>query len=118
VAHVVIVHGRVVLMGGVGMLGGDDLALPYPWLMRNCITVTGQCMYKPDAALRVASLIRAGLVKLDGYDVVEFGLDDVNEAVAHAAANSGPFRLTVLRLETSSLQARFARSVRARLQIA
>ena len=21
---------RVVLMGGVGMLGGDDLALPYP----------------------------------------------------------------------------------------
>jgi alcohol dehydrogenase len=90
-------YGRVVLMGGVGMLGGDDLALPYPWLMRNCITVLGQWMYKPDAALRVAGLIRAGLLDLDGYEVVEFGLDDVNEAVAHAAANSGPFRLTVLR---------------------
>ncbi len=25
-------YGRVVLMGGVGMLGGDDLALPYPWI--------------------------------------------------------------------------------------
>jgi alcohol dehydrogenase len=33
--------GRVVLMGGVGMLGGEDLALPYPWLMRNGITVRG-----------------------------------------------------------------------------
>ena len=28
-------NGRVVLMGGVGMLGGKDLALPYPWIMRN-----------------------------------------------------------------------------------
>jgi alcohol dehydrogenase len=55
-------YGRVVLMGGVGMLGGDDLALPYPWLMRNCITVLGRWMYKPDAALRVAALIRAGLL--------------------------------------------------------
>ncbi len=26
--------GRVVLMGGVGMLGRNDLALPYPWIMR------------------------------------------------------------------------------------
>ncbi len=35
-------HGRVVLMGGVGMLGGDDLTLPYPCIMRNCITIHGQ----------------------------------------------------------------------------
>ena len=40
--------GRAVLMGGVGMLGGEDLALPYPWIMRNLITVRGQWMY--DAA--------------------------------------------------------------------
>jgi alcohol dehydrogenase len=90
-------YGRVVLMGGVGMLGGDDLALPYPWLMRNCITVLGQWMYKPDAALRLAALIRAGLLQIDGYETVEFGLDDANKAVVHAAANSGPFKLTVLR---------------------
>ena len=38
-------YGKVVLMGGVGMLGGDDLALPYPWIMRNCITIIGQWMY-------------------------------------------------------------------------
>ena len=31
-------YGRVVLMGGVGMLGGAGLDLPYPWMMRNCIT--------------------------------------------------------------------------------
>ena len=30
-------YGRVVLMGGVGMLGGAGLELPYPWIMRNCI---------------------------------------------------------------------------------
>jgi len=30
-------YGRIVLMGGVCMLGGDDLALPYPWLMRNSV---------------------------------------------------------------------------------
>jgi len=90
-------YGRVVLMGGVGMLGGDDLALPYPWLMRNCITVLGQWMYKPDAALRVAALIRAGLLQIDGYEIAEFGLNDANKAVAHAAENSGPFKLTVLR---------------------
>lgn len=87
---------RVVLMGGVGTLGGDDLALPYPWLMR-CISVIGRWMYKPDAALRVAALIRAGLLQLDGYTAAEFGLDDANRAVAHAATNSGPFTLTVLR---------------------
>ncbi|GHJ30776.1 hypothetical protein TPA0910_52090 [Streptomyces hygroscopicus subsp. sporocinereus] len=38
-------YGRVVLMGGVGMLGGDDLARPYPWIMRNSMTVRGQWMY-------------------------------------------------------------------------
>ena len=26
-------NGRVVLMGGVGMLGGAGLELPYPWIM-------------------------------------------------------------------------------------
>ncbi len=90
-------YGRVVLMGGVGMLGGDDLALPYPWIMRNCITIIGQWMYKPDAALRLAALIRSGVLRLDGYDVTEFSLRDANQAVAHAAANSGPFKLTALR---------------------
>ena len=29
--------------------------------------------------------------------MTEFGLDDVNDAVAHAAANAGPLGLTVLR---------------------
>ena len=31
-------YGRVALMGGAGMLGGDELHLPYPFFMRNCIT--------------------------------------------------------------------------------
>lgn len=43
-------YGRVVLMGGVGMLGGDDLALPYPWLMRNSVTVRGSRSSGPDCS--------------------------------------------------------------------
>ena len=88
--------GRVVLMGGVGMLGGDDLALPYPWIMRNGITIRGQWMYPPEATIRLVGLVRSGLLDLDNFDVTTFALDDANEAVAHAAANGGPFKLTVI----------------------
>lgn len=90
-------YGRVVLMGGVGMLGGDELALPYPWIMRNLITIKGQWMYEPSAVSTMVGLVRSGLLDLDNFKVAEFALDDVNEAIAHASANSGPFRLTVVR---------------------
>jgi alcohol dehydrogenase len=89
--------GRVVLMGGVGRAGGADLALPYPWLMRNDITVRGKYMYQREAAAQMVRLVRAGLIDLAQFDLTEFGLDDVNDAVAHAAANAGPLRHTVLR---------------------
>ena len=78
------------------MLGGADLALPYPWIMRNLVTIRGQWMYAPSAVPGMVGLIRGGLLKLDTYAVTAFALDDVNAAVAHAAANAGPFRLTVL----------------------
>ncbi len=90
-------YGRVVLMGGVGMLGGAGLELPYPWIMRNCITIHGVWMYPREATVHLAGLIRAGLLSLDGFDITTFALDDANEAVAHAAANSGPFKMTVIR---------------------
>ncbi len=89
-------HGRVVLMGGVGMSGGDDLALPYPWIMRNCITIQGQWMYPPEAVTRLAALVHAGLLDLAQFEVTGFALDRANEAVAHAAARRGPFRMTVI----------------------
>jgi hypothetical protein len=90
-------YGRVVLMGGVGMLGGAGLELPYPWIMRNCITIHDVWMYPPEATLGLVSLVRSGLLKLDNFAATEFDLDHANEAVAHAAANSGPFKMTVLR---------------------
>ena len=90
-------YGRVVLMGGVGMLGGPGLELPYPWIMRNCITIHGQWMYPPEAVVRLAALIRSGLLDLGNFDVTAFDLDDANDAVAHAAAHSGPFKMTVIR---------------------
>ena len=88
--------GRIVLMGGVGMLGGDDLALPYPWIMRNNITLRGQWMAPRDAPARIVALVRSGLLSLDDFDVTAFVLADVNAAVEHAAANGGAFQRTVL----------------------
>ncbi len=90
-------YGRVVLMGGVGMLGGEDFAMPYPWIMRNLVTIRGQWMYEPDAVPRLAALIHAGLLDLGQYAVTEFPLGEVEAAVAHAAAHHGGFQLTVLR---------------------
>ncbi|MFI6474900.1 alcohol dehydrogenase catalytic domain-containing protein [Streptomyces sp. NPDC050516] len=89
--------GRVVLMGGVGMQGGEDLHLPYSWLMRNSVTVRGRWMYPAGAVARLIALIRSGLLDLTEYDVAEFALGEANEAVAHAAAEGGAFRATVLR---------------------
>ena len=90
-------YGRVVLMGGVGMLGGAGLELPYPWIMRNCITIHGVWLCPPDATVRLVGLIRSGLLRLDQFETITFDLDHANEAVAHAAANAGPFKMTVIR---------------------
>jgi alcohol dehydrogenase len=90
-------YGRVVLMGGVGMLGGDDLALPYPWIMRNNITVRGQWLCPREANPRLIELARSGLLDLDLFDVTEFSLDDAEKAIAYAAEGTRRFALTVLR---------------------
>ncbi len=63
--------GQVVLMGGVGRQGGDDLALPYPWLMRNDITVRGKWMYTRIAVAQVVRLVRAGLIDLAQFNVTK-----------------------------------------------
>jgi len=85
--------GRVVLMGGVR----SDLTLNYNWLMHNNVTLRGQWMYSPQATPRMVRMIRAGLLDLSQFDLTEFGLNDANDAIAHAAANAGPRQLTVLR---------------------
>ena len=90
-------YGRVVLMGGVGMLGGEDLGLPYPWIMRNGISILGQWMYPPLANVQLAALIHAGLVDLAQFKVSEFKLDQANEAIDHAADHGGAFKLTVIK---------------------
>ncbi len=89
-------RGRVVLMGGARADGGA-VALPYVWMMQNNITVRGQFMYPREAVAQMVALIRAGLIDLAQFEMTEFGLDDINAAVAHAAANAGPLGLTVLR---------------------
>jgi alcohol dehydrogenase len=84
-------------MGGVGMLGGPGLEIPYPWIMRNLITLRGQRMYSQDAVTRPASLVHAGLLDLSQYSVSEFDLTNANEAVIHAHASRSAFNLTIIR---------------------
>ncbi len=71
--------GRAVLMGGVGMLGGEDLALPYPWIMRNLITLRGQWMYDTAAVPGLVGLIRGGLLDLRHWAVTEFALEEASD---------------------------------------
>jgi len=85
-------HGSVVLMGGVE----KDLQLPYRWLMRHGVSLRGQWMYRRESVVRLIGLVRAGLLRLEEFETTSFGLDDVNRAVAHAAAHAGPFKSTVL----------------------
>lgn len=85
--------GRVILMGGVR----SDLPLPYSWLTHNEVTLRGVWMYPRTAVPQMIALIRAGLIDLGRYDLTEYGLDDANDAIAHAAATAGPLRLTVIR---------------------
>jgi hypothetical protein len=47
--------------------------------------------------VRLVGLIRSGLLSLDQLEATCFDLDHANDAVAHAAANSGPFKMTVIR---------------------
>ena len=54
-------------------------------------------MYPREAPAQIVGLIHAGLIDLAQFDLTEFGLDEVNDAVDHAAAQAGPLRLTVLR---------------------
>ncbi|MBB5646471.1 alcohol dehydrogenase catalytic domain-containing protein [Pedobacter cryoconitis] len=89
-------YGKIVLMGGIGMHGGSGLELPYPWIMRNCITIYGQWLYPTNAPARLITLIQSGLLKLDNFTITRFPIDEVNEAVTHAAASGGAFRMTVL----------------------
>ncbi len=90
--------GRISLMGGVGMAGEGDLALPYPWLMRNNITIKGQWMYPRAVVPRLIAMVRSGQIGLAQYRITEFALADVADAIAHAATTSGPFNRTSLRM--------------------
>jgi alcohol dehydrogenase len=52
-------------------------------------------MYERGAIPKMVQTIRAGQIDLAQFELTEFALDAVNEAIAHAAA--GPLQLTVLR---------------------
>ncbi len=89
-------NGRVSLMGGVGMQGGEDLRLPYRWIMRNNIRIQGQWMCPREAIPRMIGMVKAGLIDLGRREATTFPLTEINAAIEHAAAHAGPFSLTVV----------------------
>ena len=90
-------YGRISLMGGVGMLGGDGLILSYPWMMRNSITIKGQWMYAREAPQQLIAIVKSGLLSLELFKISEFDLDNINNAIEYAAKEKGAFKLTVVR---------------------
>ncbi|WP_299572234.1 zinc-binding dehydrogenase [uncultured Williamsia sp.] len=89
--------GTIVLMGGVGRTGSDELALPYRWLVRNDVTVRGKWMYPRTAIPQMVQLIRSGLIDLSQFDTTEFALENINDALPYAKSHSQPHQLTVIR---------------------
>lgn len=49
------------------------------------------------AVPRAIARVDAGLIDLAHHAITELPLAAVNDAVVHAAANAGPFKMTVLR---------------------
>ncbi|AYF74825.1 zinc-binding alcohol dehydrogenase family protein [Nocardia yunnanensis] len=89
-------QGRVILMGGIGMLGGPDLPLPYPWLMRNSITLRGQWLAPRTANPVLIRLASSHLLDLALDRPTLFPLPQVNEAITHAATHPTPYTRTIL----------------------
>jgi alcohol dehydrogenase len=53
-------------------------------------------MYPRDALARLAAMVRAGLIDIGQFAATAFPLERVDDAVAHAASDAGPFRMTLL----------------------
>ena len=82
---------------GLECLAATIFALPYPWIMRNNVTIRGQWMFPRHACGRLIALVKSGLLSLEQFQVTDFDLDHANDAVAYAAANGGPFKIIVIK---------------------
>jgi alcohol dehydrogenase len=71
--------------------------------MRNYITIKGQWMYPREAIPRLITMVKSGLLDLARYHTTEFALPLAADAIAHAAATSGPFNRTALRFSRAKL---------------
>ena len=60
-------------------------------------------MFPREAVPRLIAMMNAGLLLIDDFTFSQFGLHDVNKAVAHAAKTAGPFCMTILGLKGQAL---------------
>jgi NADPH:quinone reductase-like Zn-dependent oxidoreductase len=89
-------YGRACIMSAIE----QDVALPYPLLMLNSLTVRGQFMYERADARLIIKMAEGGMLKLGkegGNEIVgRFKLEEADEAFAVAAANHEIGRYVVL----------------------
>ena len=84
--------GRMVLMGSMSA----PLPLTYGEVMTNDWEIIGNFMYqRTDALKKLPALVRSGLLDLGLVRVSSFGLDELPEAIKHAASMHG-FDCTVM----------------------
>jgi alcohol dehydrogenase len=77
--------GRLVLMGTMSA----PLPLSYGDVMINDWEIIGNFMYRPSAFKTIASLVRSGLLDLDLVEIKTFTLDELPQAIDHAATMRG-----------------------------
>jgi alcohol dehydrogenase len=77
--------GRLVLMGSMSV----PLPISYLDLMLNDLEILGQFMYPQDAFMRLADLVRSGLLDIKAIRTRSFPLDAITNAMEVAATAGG-----------------------------
>lgn len=84
-------EGRLVLMGSMS----SPLPISYMEVMMNGLEIIGQFMYPRDTFLRLAGLVRAGLLDIRAIRARSFPLENLAEAIG-AAAKAGALEYVVV----------------------
>lgn len=88
-------YGRVSLMGVLT----KDINLPYAMAVHNNLTIQGKYMYERSDVKGIIKLVESGRLKLGkhaGHEVLEFKLDDFDDAVEAAAKSPGMGHFVVM----------------------
>lgn len=86
-------NGTGVIMSG----RNDNLDFPFTPLMTKALTIKGNFMYPRTAVISLLSLMEAGLIDVNWFEVNgKFNLEDIDKGIKHAKETAEAFKLTVV----------------------